>query len=221
MSPDLVRLIIIASVALALYYAVNYQTVIENHGEVNVAPQLQNITHQRSLPQYVPTAETNLNQPAPANVDVQHYQPGFEPQKASQLNIGKQNLNVLPPPQISHTYAPQQGNTQGTFQIKTGTIPALACFPKDTVTPQDLMPREDPYNTWSQVNPTTSGHLADRNFLESGHHFGIDTVSNTLKNPNLQLRSDPVIPQIAVGPWMQSTYTADTNRRNFDIGGDY
>ena len=216
MNPDLVRLMIIAGVALALYYAVNYQTVIENQGEVNITPQMQEVApNQETLPKYVPAAEVRQAKQVPS------FRPGFKPQRASQLNIGKQNVNILPPPQISHTYAPQQGTPQGNFQIKTDMVPALACFPKDTVTPQDLMPREDPYNTWSQVNPSTGGHLADRNFLESGHHFGIDTQSNSFKNPNLQLRSDPVIPQIAVGPWMQSTYGADTNRRHFDIGGDY
>lgn len=56
------------------------------------------------------------------------------------------------------------------------------------------MPRDDPYNTWNLTSPPVSGHLADRNFLESGHHMGIDTVSSSLRNANLQLRSDPVIP---------------------------
>jgi len=83
------------------------------------------------------------------------------------------------------------------------------------------MPKEDGYNAWQQTSPSVNGHLADRNFLESGHHFGIDTISNTMRNANYQLRSDPVIAQVAVGPWQQSTYGADTNRRQFEIGGDY
>ena len=83
------------------------------------------------------------------------------------------------------------------------------------------MPREDPYSKWAQVNPDNPGHLADKNFLESGHHFGLNTVGNTLRNANRQVRSDPPIAQIAVGPWNQSTIDPDTNRRAFEIGSDY
>jgi hypothetical protein len=135
---------------------------------------------------------------------------------ATHLPQIKPNSNVLPYPQVSNNYGPQQNAPK-----TTGTQPSLNCYPKDTVTPQELMPKEDPYNAWEASNPAVSGHLTDRNFLESGHHFGIDTVSNSLKNPNLQVRSDPVIPQVAVGPWQQSTISPDTNHRQFEIGGDY
>src|SRR5437868_5369986 len=111
----------------------------------------------------------------------EHYTYDFQqsseaPIKASQLNAVKQNTNVLPYPQVSNNYASQQPNLYGQFPINSGTQLPLNCFPKDTVTPQELMPREDPYNTWQMSNPSVNGHLADRNFLESGHHFGIDTV---------------------------------------------
>lgn len=143
------------------------------------------------------------------------------PTRGAQMNPIKYNENVLPYPQISNNYAPQSGNVNGDFTIDTGKQPKLDCFPKDTITPQELMPKEDSYNTWQASSPPVNGHLADRNFLESGHHFGIDTVSNTMKNPNLQLRSDPLIPQKEVGPWMQSTFGPDTNHRQLEIGGDY
>ena len=230
MNPDLIRILIIAGVALALYYVINYKNVIENQGEVSITPMSPEQEFTRPLPKYEPSQEGNTinlrnveSQQSNQYPDIQkqQFQPGFEPQRASQLNISKQNTNVLNYPQISNNYSPQQGQTHGQFQQKLAAIPGIDCFPKDTVTPQELMPKEDPYNTWSQVNPSTAGHIADRNFLESGHHFGIDTISNTHKNPNLQLRSDPVIAQVAVGPWSQSTYGPDTNRRQFELGGDY
>ena len=241
MNPDLIRIIIIGAVALALYYVVTSQTALENEGEVSVStglPEGYQGSPATSLPQYKPARENPaLGQPqidnslnALSNLPqfaqrpesyAYDFQPTREPSRANQLNVVKQNTNVLPYPQVSNNYAPQQANLHGQFQIKTGTQPSLDCFPKDTVTPQELMPREDPYNTWQLSNPPVNGHLADRNFLESGHHFGIDTVSNSLKNPNLQLRSDPVIPQVPVGPWQQSTYSPDTNRRQFEVGGDY
>ncbi len=237
MNPDLIRIIIIGAVALALYYVVTSQTAVENEGEVSITGDLPE-SYQANvigLPKYRPnrnnpslgrpqiddTINTLPNLPQFAkNQESYDFQPGREPFKASQLNSAKLNSNVLPYPQFSNNYAPQQANLNGQFQINTGTQPSLECFPKDTVTPQELMPREDPYNTWQMSNPPVNGHLADRNFLESGHHFGIDTISNSLKNPNTQLRSDPVIPQVPVGPWQQSTYSPDTNRRQFEIGSE-
>ena len=46
--------------------------------------------------------------------------------------------------------------------------------------------------------------------LKSGHHIGIDTVGGSRGNANLQLRADPDIKKVDVGPWSQSTYEQDT-----------
>lgn len=149
-----------------------------------------------------------------------------------EMDLVKHNKAVIPFPQYSNNYAPLNGvsasmsngigtKSQAVDNIKSSCQPGLSCYPKDTVTAQELLPRDDPYNMFSQVNPDTPGHLADQNFLESGHHFGINTVGSSLRNANQQLRSDPPIPQIAIGPWNQSTISPDTNRRAFDIGSDY
>ena len=130
----------------------------------------------------------------------------------------KNNTNVLPFPQMSNNYAPQMDvNQQFTNSYEHQQV-KLDCFPKDQLTAEDLLPRQDGYNTWQEVNPQAQGALTDQNFLESGYHYGINTVGQSLKNPNLQLRSDPVIPQVATGPWLQSTYEPDTNRRFFEVG---
>lgn len=130
----------------------------------------------------------------------------------------KNNTNVLAYPQMSNNYAPQMDvNQQFTNSYEHQQV-KLDCFPKDQLTAEDLLPREDGYNTWQEVNPQAQGALTDQNFLESGYHFGINTVGQSLKNPNQQLRSDPVIPQVATGPWLQSTYEPDTNRKFFEIG---
>ena len=242
---DLVRIAVIGAVALALYYVVTSQTAIPNQGSLSTEPEMPEVSEsyqqppKSGLPSFNPATnqqqfaqqqqlqiaqqqvaqaqQGQLNKSMPSN----YANPAQEPSRANQLNVVKQNENVLPYPQISNNYGPQQANVAGQFDVKLGTQPSLDCYPKDTVTPQDLMPKEDPYNTWSKVNPTVGGHLSDRNFLESGALFGIDTQSSSLKNPNLQLRSDPVIAQVAVGPWSQSTYGPDTNRRQFEVGGDY
>lgn len=130
----------------------------------------------------------------------------------------KNNANVLPYPQVSNNYAPQIDVNQQLSNTYTQQQVKQDCFPKDQLVAADLLPREDGFNTWQEVNPQAQGALTDQNFLEAGHHFGINTVGNSLKNANMQLRSDPVIPQVAVGPWLNSSYGPDTSRRYFEVG---
>ena len=91
-------------------------------------------------------------------------------------------------------------------------------FPKNTLTAEQLLP-QDTNSTWNQVNPSGVGSLKDRNFLQSGFHIGINTVGQTLRNANLQLRSEPPCPMIKVSPWMTSTIEPDVSRRPFEIAG--
>ena len=93
------------------------------------------------------------------------------------------------------------------------------CLPKDQLMPQELLPQDNIANQWSQVNPQGAGTLMDKNLLQAGHHVGINTVGQTLRNANMQLRSDPPNPQVQVSPWIQSTINPDTNRKPFEIGG--
>jgi hypothetical protein len=123
----------------------------------------------------------------------------------------KNNTNVLPPAQISNVYT-----AQGAYQApNTTNFAQLDCFPKDQLVSSDLLPKDGGF---AESNPQGQGQLSNRNFFESGYHAGLNTQSNTLKNANQQLRSDPIIPRKDVGPWSQSTYDADTNRRPFEIG---
>lgn len=192
MVPKTIIMIVIAIVVLVVFYY-----IIRNKSHNKHIDETTEGMDDSSLPRYNPNGKWEGVQ-------------GEGPERATQMNPIKQNTDVLPYPQISNNYS-----AQGSFGAENG------CAPKDTITAQELMPKDDSYNTWNESSPAVSGHIADRNFLESGHHFGIDTVSNTLKNPNLQLRSDPVIAQVKVGPWSQSTYGPDTNKRQLEIGGDY
>ena len=91
-------------------------------------------------------------------------------------------------------------------------------FPKEQLTAEELLP-QDNSSLWAQVNPSGEGSLKDRNFLQSGYHIGINTVGQTLRNANLQLRSEPPCPQVQVSPWSQSTIESDVSRKPFEIGG--
>jgi len=90
------------------------------------------------------------------------------------------------------------------------------CYPKDVLSSADLLPR-DANSLWAQVSPSGQGSLADQNFLSSGFHIGINTVGQTLRNANRQLRSEPLNPQVKVSPWMQTTIDPDINRRPLEI----
>ena len=127
----------------------------------------------------------------------------------SQVQDIPHNTDVLPPAQPSNNFAPQ-----GNF-MPNATPSGVAQFPADMVTPSELLPTD---GCFSASNPAVPAHLTDQNFLTSGHHAGINTQGSSLRNANYQLRSDPVIPRVDVGPWQQSTIESDTNRRVFEIG---
>lgn len=91
-------------------------------------------------------------------------------------------------------------------------------FPKDQLNADELLP-SDNSTLWAQVNPAGEGSLKDRNFLQAGYHIGINTVGQTLRNANLQLRSEPPCPQVRVSPWINSTIEPDLGRKPFEIGG--
>uniref|UniRef100_A0A6C0IXL5 Minor capsid protein P11 C-terminal conserved region domain-containing protein n=1 Tax=viral metagenome TaxID=1070528 RepID=A0A6C0IXL5_9ZZZZ len=92
------------------------------------------------------------------------------------------------------------------------------CFPKDKLNPSDLLPG-DSNSKWAEVNPAGQGSIGDQNFLDAGHHVGVNTVGQTLRNANLQIRSEPPNPQVKVSPWLQTTIEPDSNRQPIEIGG--
>jgi hypothetical protein len=85
------------------------------------------------------------------------------------------------------------------------------------MSPSDLLPR-DGNSEWAQLNPAGQGDLANINLLKAGYHIGIDTVGQTLRNANLQIRSEPPNPQVNVGPWNLSTIEPDFMRPPLELG---
>lgn len=116
------------------------------------------------------------------------------------------------------TDANESAQTLGTDDGSASASLPKDCFPKDQLTPQELLPA-DANSTWAQVVPAGQGSVGDQNFLNAGFHVGINTVGQTLRNANLQLRSEPPNPQVKVSPWLQSTIEPDTNRKPMEIGG--
>jgi len=83
--------------------------------------------------------------------------------------------------------------------------------------PSDLLPKNT-NNEWSSMTPVTND-LKNINLLNAGANYGINTVGSSLRNPNLQIRSEPSIPKTNVGPWNNTTIESDPYRRNLEIDG--
>ena len=92
-----------------------------------------------------------------------------------------------------------------------------SCTRQPVVDPKQLLPK-DGNNEFSAMNPKGAGDVANVSLLRAGYHIGINTVGQSLRNANLQIRSEPANPQLNVGPWNTSTIGPDFNRRPLEIG---
>jgi hypothetical protein len=86
------------------------------------------------------------------------------------------------------------------------------CYPREQLNPMELLPN-DVNSQWAAVNPTGAGDIQGKNFLSAGALVGVNTVGQSLRNANYQLRAEPPNPQLQVGPWNQSTNEPDLMRR--------
>ena len=116
--------------------------------------------------------------------------------------------------------APLDETTEGPQYLKvngltSGITPGNSCNSEKQMDPKELLPT-DANNEWSDIMPNKD--LKDINVLSAGHHIGLNTVGSSLRNANLQIRSEPTIPQTNVGPWNNTTIESDNLRRNLDIG---
>lgn len=105
-------------------------------------------------------------------------------------------------------------------------VPASACFPRDRLSAEDLLPKDAANSRWAQAAGGSAGSLDNVNLLSAGYWVGRDTVSNSLRNPNLQLRSEPPNPVISnLTPFnIPSIGPSDVgNRKPLEIGsaGDW
>ena len=122
---------------------------------------------------------------------------------------------VMSNPNVSVGHAPSLSGYEGPASFGNAETPE-GCYPRDQLTPAELLPK-DQNSVWSQQNPMGSGSLKGKNFLSAGALIGINTVGQSMRNANYQLRSEPPNPQVAVSVFNQSTIEPDTNRRSLEI----
>tara|TARA_Y100000996_G_scaffold347818_1_gene286261 strand:- start:2833 stop:3333 length:501 start_codon:yes stop_codon:yes gene_type:complete len=88
-----------------------------------------------------------------------------------------------------------------------------ACQKKDPLTPKDLLPVNQAASDFEQQNPDGEGILKGVNYLDATYHVGVNTVGQSLRNANLNLRAEPPNPRVAVSPWLNSTIDTDLIRK--------
>ena len=99
-----------------------------------------------------------------------------------------------------------------------GRTPAT-CYPQDTLKPEDLLPTADSkaIQDFNTAKPDGEGILKGVNFLDAGFHVGVNTVGQSLRNANLDLRSEPPNPQVSVSPWSNTTIGPDLMRKPLEL----
>ena len=123
---------------------------------------------------------------------------------------------------LNNTVSPVSGAGFGAGASRGApATPAPAtCYPRDRLTADDLLPRDAANSRWAQMNPAGQGDVGSQNYLTAAYHYGINTIGQTLKNANHQLRSDPPNPQTPVSPWNISTIEYDDRGgKTLEIGG--
>lgn len=123
---------------------------------------------------------------------------------------------VMPSDKINEVY---KSVNYGPAFLSSSSGSNESCAPRDKLTASDLLPKDAANSKWAQVAPAGQGDVTDQNFLTAGYLVGVNTIGQSKKNGNLQIRSDPPIEKIPVGPWQMSTIESSTqNHRTFEIG---
>ena len=94
------------------------------------------------------------------------------------------------------------------------------CYPQPTLKAEDLLPKEDSdaIKEFNTAKPHGEGILQGINYLDAGFHIGVNTVGQSLRNANRQLRAEPPNPQVNVSPWLNTSIGPDLLRRPLEDG---
>ena len=185
---DMLRFVLIIAALLAVYYFVN-------GGRSSLVPNAGAVEMD-----YTQGAPSMAVEPIVPGVDTNRFEDPYEepipgsPESAVGGSIDRLNWDGLGENQLNGALTKQ-------YQDLTG---------------EDLLPHNDIAH-FAEVYPNGTGQTQNKNYLHAGHHVGINTIGQALKNPNYQLRSEPPNPQVMVSPWMQSSFGPDLTRRPLEI----
>lgn len=148
--------------------------------------------------------------------------PGVPPATATDKSVQAMPAQAMPEDKKKEMPTPAKeafadlNQYQGDANFAPVDAPA-GCYPRDQLTPSELLPK-DMNSIWAEQNPMGPGSLKGKNFLSAGALIGVNTVGQSLRNANLQVRSEPPNPQVAVSIFNQSTISPDISHRPLEIG---
>tara|TARA_B100000900_G_scaffold166850_2_gene141648 strand:- start:4355 stop:4906 length:552 start_codon:yes stop_codon:yes gene_type:complete len=138
------------------------------------------------------------------------------------MTQGRAPLSPAPvsntPPSVTgasqnNTYAPFNGSASVNASNSATSSSAMN---KAIANPADLLP-SDSNSSWGSLNPM--GDLKNINLLNPTQVVGVNTQGSSLRNANLQLRSEPPNPRTNTNcPWNISTIDDDKFRKPLEIG---
>ena len=133
----------------------------------------------------------------------------YSGEKDLQLS-GMQTMNT--PPVIN-----TNNNPVNVSQPVNNALSQDSSSQQDVTDPSELLPSNS--NGWNGLNPNPTPGLENVSLLTAPDRNSINTVSSSLRNANLQLRSDPPNPRGNTNcPWNNSTIEGDPFRRPLEIG---
>jgi hypothetical protein len=145
----------------------------------------------------------------------------FDPYAKASV-VDTSTFGLEPNDQGSCNYTSLDGDDNSKYtdikeKFETSSDPTT-CIRKDKLTSKDLLPKDAQNLIWANINPSNQANIEDQNFLTAGYHIGVNTIGQSLRNANLQLRSEIPNPQVAVSPWLISTIEPDIRKTTLEIG---
>ena len=129
------------------------------------------------------------------------------------MGAGNSSAGQPPAPVDDSSIYNQLNSATGSSNM-TGLPPN--CSGQANINPADLLPKDN-NSSWN-MKPMGSGDFLGVNLLNAGYLIGVDTIGSSLRNANLQVRSEPPNPQLQASPWMNTTIEPDPFRAPLEIG---
>jgi len=127
--------------------------------------------------------------------------------------VNQQN-NIVGNASTNNTYAPYNGASSTSVSNSSSSLNNIN---KPASNPQDLLPVNSASTSWQSSVPNAD--LKGINLLNPSQITGINTQGSSLRNANLQVRSEPANPRSNTNcPWNISTIETDTFRKSLEIG---
>lgn len=141
------------------------------------------------------------------NLSANTFSKVFEPMTASDVKSAPASVNA---PTLIETDSPAASAVNVSKEGSNARV--------DTVQPSELLPADVNSKWASENNLSTLSGMRMPDLLTPQFMAGENTVGQSRKNPNLQLRADPPIPRVENVLWNQPIIEPDTVRVNLDIG---